>query len=98
MDSQEQVQEQEQVQADDATAAAMLRRLLPLMAVLVLAHLAFTGGRVSLTLYAITLHASTFVVGLQVSLLSILPMLLSVRLGRWIDRVGMKRRPASAPP
>jgi predicted MFS family arabinose efflux permease len=81
----------EQAQADDATAATMLRRLLPLMAVLVLVHLAFTGGRVSLTLYAITLHASTFVVGLQVSLLSILPMLLSVRLGRWIDRVGMKR-------
>lgn len=69
----------------------MLRSLLPLMAVMVLVHLTFTGARVSLTLYAIALHASTVVVGLQVSLLSLLPMLLSVKLGRWIDRVGMKR-------
>lgn len=81
----------EQAQAEDAHAPSLLRQLLPLMVVLVLVHLAFTGGRVSLTLYAITLKASTVVVGLQVSLLSILPMLLSVRLGRWIDRVGMKR-------
>ncbi|KQP39013.1 hypothetical protein ASF44_11365 [Pseudorhodoferax sp. Leaf274] len=65
--------------------------MLPLMAVMVLVHLAFTGGRVALSLYAIALHAPTIVVGLQVSLLSVLPMLLSVRLGRWIDRVGMKR-------
>lgn len=61
------------------------------MAVLVLVHLAFTGGRVALSLYAIALHAPTVVVGLLVSMLSLLPMLLSVRLGRWIDRVGMKR-------
>jgi MFS family permease len=61
------------------------------MAVMVLVHLAFTGGRVALSLYAIALHAPTVVVGLQVSLLSVLPMLLSVRLGRWIDRVGMQR-------
>ncbi|KQP23627.1 hypothetical protein ASF43_03935 [Pseudorhodoferax sp. Leaf267] len=63
------------------------------MVVMVLVHLAFTGGRVALTLYAIALQASTVVVGLQVSLLSLLPMLLSVQLGRWIDRVGI-RRPA----
>ncbi len=61
------------------------------MVVMVLVHLTFTGARVSLTLYAIALHASTVVVGLQVSLLSLLPMLLSVKMGRWIDRVGIKR-------
>jgi predicted MFS family arabinose efflux permease len=71
----------------------LLRRLLPLMVILVLVHLCFTGGRVTLTLNAIALHASTIVVGLQVSLLSVLPMLLSVKLGRWIDRAGI-RRPA----
>lgn len=69
----------------------LARRLLPLMAILVLVHLAFTGGRVALSLYAIALHAPTVVVGLLVSMLSLLPMLLSVRLGRWIDRVGMQR-------
>ncbi|WP_162243854.1 MFS transporter [Pseudorhodoferax sp. Leaf274] len=74
-----------------APSPSLARQLLPLMAVMVLVHLAFTGGRVALSLYAIALHAPTIVVGLQVSLLSVLPMLLSVRLGRWIDRVGMKR-------
>ncbi|RCW72911.1 MFS transporter [Pseudorhodoferax soli] len=74
-----------------ATPPSLARQLLPLMAVMVLVHLAFTGGRVALSLYAIALHAPTVVVGLQVSLLSVLPMLLSVRLGRWIDRVGMQR-------
>lgn len=74
-----------------APPSSLVRQLLPLMAVMVLVHLAFTGGRVALSLYAIALHAPTVVVGLQVSLLSVLPMLLSVRLGRWIDRVGMQR-------
>ncbi len=60
-----------------------------------LAHLVFAGGRVALTLYAITLQASTFVVGLQVSLLSLLPMLFSVRMGRWLDHAGLLR-PAKA--
>jgi MFS family permease len=69
----------------------LARQLLPWMAVLVLVHLAFTGGRVTLALHAIALHAPTVVVGLLASLLSLLPMLLSVRLGRWIDRVGLKR-------
>jgi predicted MFS family arabinose efflux permease len=61
------------------------------MALLVLVHLAFTGARVALALFAISLHAPTVVVGLLASLLSLLPMLLSVRLGRWIDQVGLKR-------
>ncbi len=79
---------------DSAAAAAAEHtvgtRLLPLVAMMVLVHLSFTGGRIALTLFAIQLQASTFVVGLQVSLLSVLPMLLSVHMGRWIDRVGMR--------
>ena len=58
---------------------------------MVLAHLAFTGGRVSISLYAIRQHASTLTVGLLVSLLSIVPMALSVHLGRWTDRIGANR-------
>ena len=58
---------------------------------MVLAHLAFTGGRVAISLYAIRQHASTLTVGLLVSLLSIVPMVLSVHLGRWTDRIGANR-------
>jgi predicted MFS family arabinose efflux permease len=65
------------------------RRLIALVAMTVLAHIAFTGGRVALSLYAIKLHASPLTVGLLVSLLSVIPMLLSVHLGRWTDRVGI---------
>jgi len=69
--------------------SAITPRLMALVAIMVLAHIAFTGGRVSLTLYAIKLHAPTVVVGLLVSLLSIVPMVLSVHMGRWTDRVGV---------
>lgn len=64
-------------------------RLIALVAMMVLAHMAFTGGRVSLMLYAIKLQASTATVGLLVSLLSVVPMVLSVHMGRWTDRVGV---------
>ena len=69
-------------------------RLAALVAMMVLAHISFTGGRVALSLYAIRLGASTLMVGMLISLLSVLPMLLSVHIGRWSDRVGIVR-PAS---
>ena len=65
------------------------KRVLGLIAMMIMVHLAFTGGRVGLTLFAIHLQASHFVVGLMVSLLSVIPMVLSVHLGRWTDRVGI---------
>ncbi len=71
-------------------------RLLALVAMMVLSHISFTGGRVALTLYAIQLQASTFTVGMLVSLLSVLPMLVSVPIGRWSDRVGIVRPAAIA--
>ena len=65
-------------------------RVLGLIAMMIMVHLAFTGGRVGLTLFAIELKASNFVVGLMVSLLSVIPMVLSVHLGagpiRWASR------------
>lgn len=67
------------------------QRVIGLIAMMIMVHLAFTGGRVGLTLFAIHLHASTFVVGLMVSLLSIVPTVLSVHMGRWTDRSGIKR-------
>lgn len=54
-----------------------------------LAHAAFTGARVALALFGIALGASTFTVGILVSLLSFLPMLLAVAAGRWTDRTGV---------
>ncbi len=76
--------------ASTLTGAAKTR-VLTLIAMMIMVHLAFTGGRVGLALYAIHLHASTFVVGLMVSLLSVVPTVLSVHLGRWTDRVGITR-------
>lgn len=62
-----------------------------LIALLVLAHTAFTGGRVALTLAAIRLGGTPFEVGLVVSMLAVLPMLLSVHAGRWTDRSSVGR-------
>lgn len=60
-----------------------------LIAMMVLAHTAFTGGRVVLTLFAIELGGSPFEVGALVSLLAVIPMLSSVHAGRWTDRIGV---------
>ena len=54
-----------------------------------LVHSAFVGSRVTLTLYAISLHASALDVGLLMALYGLLPMALSVAVGRLIDRVGV---------
>lgn len=57
----------------------------------VLTHIAYTGGRVTVSLYALKLGASAFTIGIALALYSALPMLFSVRAGRWIDRVGARR-------
>ncbi len=56
-----------------------------------LLHLAFAGSRVTLSLFAISLNASPFTVGVIISLLAALPMLFSVHAGRAIDRVGVRK-------
>ena len=62
--------------------------LISLIVVMVLAHTAFTGSRVALSLFALKLNASAFTVGLLMSLLAVIPMLFSVMIGRWTDRTG----------
>lgn len=59
--------------------------------VTVLAHLSFSGCRVILSLTAIHEGASPFVVGLVLSLLTVIPILFVLRWGRWVDRVGVRR-------
>lgn len=66
--------------------------LFPLVVPLaILLHLAFTGSRVTLSLFALSLHASPLAVGVLMSLLALLPMTFSVAAGRLIDRVGVRK-------
>jgi predicted MFS family arabinose efflux permease len=65
--------------------------LFALIALMLLAHITFTGSRVALSLTALNLHASAFTVGLLMSLLAVIPMLFAVLIGRWTDRVGAVR-------
>jgi len=57
----------------------------------VLSHTGFVGSRVVVSLYAIREHASPFTVGMLMALYALLPMLLAVSAGRYIDRVGPLR-------
>ncbi|MDP4837649.1 MAG: MFS transporter [Burkholderiales bacterium] len=58
------------------------------ISVAALCHLAFVATRFSVSLYAIDKDASAFTVGVILSLFSVIPMLISVRIGKWIDSVG----------
>ena len=53
-----------------------------------LGHLAFVGARMTTSLFALSLGASEFTVGVLVALFALVPMLLAVSAGRLIDRVG----------
>lgn len=66
-----------------------------LICLLVLGHVAFAGNRFTLTLQAVALQASPFAIGLLMSLLMVVPMVLSIHMGRWADRLGFAR-PAAA--
>ena len=61
-----------------------------LVSLSILNHIAFAGARVVLTLSALHLHAPPLEVGLVLSLYSLLPMLLALPGGRWIDRIGAR--------
>lgn len=54
-------------------------------------HTAFAGNRFTLTLQAVALNASPFAIGLLMSLLMVVPMVLSIHMGRWADRFGFAR-------
>lgn len=56
-----------------------------------LGHVAFSGVRLALTLQAVALKATPLAIGLLMSLMMVLPMLLSVHAGRWSDRLGYTR-------
>lgn len=65
---------------------------LPLIIILlVLNHIAAYGSRVTVTLFAINQSASAFTIGLLMAVYSLLPAILSVAAGRWIDRIGVQK-------
>jgi predicted MFS family arabinose efflux permease len=67
-------------------------RPLPLIIILmVLDHVAFSGSRISVTLYAIHQGETALTVGTLMALYALLPAIFSVAAGRWIDRVGVVR-------
>jgi len=61
-----------------------------------LGHLGFVGSRMTATLFALDMGASPAAVGTVVALFAALPMLLSVKAGRLIDRVGPRPPLAAA--
>ncbi len=63
----------------------ILARIIGLM---VLTHMAFVAARMTGSLYALANKASTFTVGVVMALFALVPMLIAVRAGRWLDAVG----------
>jgi predicted MFS family arabinose efflux permease len=61
-----------------------------LVVLTILTHAAFSGSRVTVSLYAIHLKASDLTIGTLMSLYALLPMLLAVTAGRLTDRIGVR--------
>ncbi|MEM5427290.1 MFS transporter [Cupriavidus oxalaticus] len=66
-----------------------------LIALTVCNHVAFNASRVVVSLFAISLKASTVTLGVLMSLYALLPMLLAIRAGKRIDEIG-PRKPMTA--
>ncbi len=55
---------------------------------IVLTHTSFGAARLTGTLYTLSNGASAFTVGVQMALFALVPALLAVRAGRWLDQTG----------
>ncbi|PZX29540.1 putative MFS family arabinose efflux permease [Cupriavidus phytorum] len=62
-----------------------------LIALTVCNHVAFNASRVVVSLFAISLKASTITLGVLMSLYALLPMLLAIRAGKRIDQIGPRK-------
>jgi MFS family permease len=65
--------------------------LVTIIALGVLTHTTFVSARMIGSLYALANGASTFTVGVLMSLFALVPMLTAVRAGRWLDAVGPRK-------
>lgn len=61
-----------------------------LIIIVMLAHMGTLGAKLLLTLFAIDLGASPLQVGITFAMFSILPAILAISAGRWIDKVGVR--------
>ena len=59
-----------------------------LCALIMLVHIAISGGRIAVTLTALNLERSTLEVGILIAVFALLPALFSVRAGQLIDKIG----------
>jgi MFS family permease len=60
------------------------------MIVVILAHMGTIGAKLLLALFAIDLGASPLQVGITFAMFSILPAVLAISAGRWVDRIGVR--------
>lgn len=65
--------------------------LLRIVVLTVVTHTAFGAARLTGSLYALSNKASAFTVGVMMALFALVPMLLAVRAGRWLDAAGPRR-------
>ena len=65
--------------------------LVRILALTVLTHTSFGAARLTGALYALSNQASAFTVGVMMALFALVPMLLAVRAGRWLDAVGPRK-------
>lgn len=65
--------------------------LLPLILINLTGHMALSGGRVSGSLYVLKAGNPEYLVGVFMALFSAIPVLTSLAIGRWVDRVGASR-------
>ncbi|MFT3735451.1 MAG: MFS transporter [Rhodocyclaceae bacterium] len=66
-------------------------QIVSLITVTLLAHVTLSGGRVAASLYALKHGGSEAWAGIAFSAFGLMPVLLSLQMGRWIDRVGTRR-------
>ncbi len=59
-----------------------------LCVLIMLVHIAISGGRIAVTLTALKLERSTFEVGILIAVFALLPAMFSVKAGQLIDRIG----------
>ncbi|MBA2690458.1 MAG: MFS transporter [Burkholderiales bacterium] len=62
--------------------------VLSLISINLFGHITLSGGRVVTSLYTLEAGGSEFLVGCLIGLFGLLPMALSLTMGRWVDRVG----------
>ena len=65
--------------------------LIPLILINLTGHMALSGGRLSGSLYVLQTGQPEVFVGLFMALFSVLPVITSLAIGRWVDRAGAAR-------